>query len=199
MIVIGVTGSLGSGKSEVARMLAGKGTHILDADLVAKQVIRRGTPVYQAVLKLFGRQYLGLHGELNRKKLAARVFSNAEDLDKLNTLIHPAVIVEFMRQIHGANRKKGVLVLDVPLLFESKMQNLADVTVVVSARADRRIARARKKGISKPLALKILANQWPLKKKQRLADFVIHNDGSKAELERKVLEILEKIKQGGVK
>ncbi len=201
MIVIGITGSLATGKSEVAKILKKKGAHVFDADRVARDVIRKGTPVYGAILKIFGRGYLSADGRINRKKLAAHVFNHPKDLDKLNTLIHPAVIVDCIRRIHGVKRKKGILVLDVPLLFESKMQNLADVTVVVSATPSRRAARAIKKGISKKLGQKILKNQWPLKKKERLADFVVYNNGSKAELKRKVLRLLDEIKtktNGGI-
>ncbi|OGW81206.1 MAG: dephospho-CoA kinase [Omnitrophica bacterium RIFCSPHIGHO2_02_FULL_51_18] len=193
-MVIGVTGSLASGKSEVARILQTQGAHVLDADLAAKEVIRKGKPVYRAVLKLFGREYLAPNGQIDRKKLARHVFDEPKELDKLNTLIHPAVIVDFIREIYSAKRRKGVLVLDVPLLFESKMRNLADVTVVVSARLPVMIARAKKKGVPENLARKILSSQWPLKKKERLADFVIQNNGSKPELKKKVLEVLAKIK-----
>ncbi len=199
MIVIGVTGSLASGKSEVARILKRKGARVLDADLVAKGVIEKGKPVYRALLKLFGPEYLARDGRIDRKKLAVRVFSNPKDLERLNTLIHPAVIVDFIGRIYTAKSKKGILVLDVPLLYESRMQDLADVTVVVSASSKKMISRAAKKGIPARLARKILSSQWPLKKKERLADFVVRNDGSRAELERKVLGILEKIKRGGVK
>lgn len=194
MIVIGVTGSLASGKSEVTAILKRRGARVFDADVSARHVIQKGKPVYKAVLKLFGRKFLAANGQIDRRRLAEHVFSHPQDLDKLNTLIHPAVIVDAIRQIHSAKRQKGILVLDVPLLFESKMQNLADVTVVVSASPKNALARAGKKGILEPLARKILSSQWPLKKKEKMADFVIQNDGSKAELEKKVLEILEKIK-----
>lgn len=89
--------------------------------------------------------------------------------------------------------KPGMLVLDVPLLFESKMEELADVTVVVSASTRRLIERSREKGISPALAGKIISTQWPLQRKKRLADFVIENDGTLKDLEEKVKEVFKKI------
>ena len=195
MIVIGVTGNLASGKSEVAEILKEKGARIFDADLSARRVVQKGKPVYKAILKLFGKKFLTPGGQIDRRAFAGHVFFHPGDLDKLNTLIHPAVIVDCLNQIQCAKRHKGVLVLDVPLLFESKMKNLADVTIVVSTSLKNQLARAKKKGIPERLAKRILSSQWPIKKKERMADFVIQNNGPKAELKGKVLEILEKIKQ----
>ena len=193
MIVVGVTGNLASGKSEAVKIFKKLGAKVFDADVAAKQAVKKGKPAYQAILKIFGRQYLGKSGELDRKKLAWRVFSNPKDLKKLNILIHPGVIFESLKLIERLRKKKGVLVLDVPLLFESKMAELADCTVVVSTRKQKMIARAAKKGLPAGLAKKILSTQWPLSKKEHLADFVIKNNGTTAQLEKEVRWVLNKI------
>ena len=195
MIVIGLTGNLASGKSEAAGIFKRFGAVIFDADTAAKEVVQKGKPVYRAILKIFGRDYLKKSGELDRKKLAWHVFSHPGDLKKLNILIHPGVIVECFKEIERLKNKKGILVLDAPLLFESKMENLADFTVVVSSSTKNTLKRARKKGLPLDLTRKILSTQWPLKRKEKLADFVIQNNGSRKNLERQVLEVVNKIRE----
>ena len=194
MIIVGVTGSFSSGKSQTVLIFKRFGAKVFDADKAAKQVVRKGAPVTRAIVKLFGRDFLKKNKELDRKKLAGYVFSHPRALKKLNILIHPAVIVECFKTIERFRDRKGLLVLDVPLLFESNMGHLADYTVVVSATKATILKRAKRKGVSAALAKKILSTQWPLKRKARLADFVIRNDGSIRDLERQVRKILEEIK-----
>lgn len=194
MIVVGVTGSFSSGKSQTVLIFKRYGAKVFDADKAAKRVVRKGTPVTRAIIKLFGRDFLKKNKELDRKKLADHVFSHPKALKKLNILIHPEVIVECFKRIECFRDRKGILVLDVPLLFESSMGRLADCTVVVSATKATILKRAKQKGVSGALTRKILSTQWPLKRKVRLADFVIRNDGSVKQLEKQVREVLEKIK-----
>ena len=193
MIVVGVTGSFASGKSEVVRFLKRKGASVFDADRAAKKVVREGTPVYRALVKLFGKQFVDKHGRLDRRKLAEYVFRRPSELTKLNTLVHPAVIFEILKLIRQRERKKGILVLDVPLLFESKMQALADVTVLVTADQKLITKRAGTKGIGADLARRILRAQWPVSRKKKLADFVIENNGTLKNLEKKVNKIYQTI------
>lgn len=193
MIVVGVTGSLSSGKSETAALFRKKGAVVFDADVSARKALSKGSPTHAAVLKLFGKELAGANGQLDRKKLAWHVFSQPEDLKKLNTLVHPGVIFDCLKMISSNRERAGVLVLDVPLLFESHMENLADYTVVVSASRPRILARSKAKGIPPALASKIIASQWPIAKKEKHADFVIKNDGTKKELEDKVSKIYNTI------
>src|SRR3989338_3585960 len=193
MIIIGVTGSFSSGKSQTVLIFKRIGAKVFDADKAAKRVVRKGAPVTQAIAKLFGRDFLKKNKELDRKKLADHVFSHPRDLKKLNILIHPGVIVECFKRIERFRGRKGLLVLDVPLLFESKMECLADHTVVVSASKATILKRARQKGIPGSLANKILSTQWSLKRKEHFADFVIRNDGSVKQLEKQVRGVLERI------
>ena len=193
MIVVGVTGSLASGKSEVVRLFKKRGAEVFDADNAAKKAVQKGKPAYKAILKILGKGFLKNNGELDRKKLAWHVFSHPGDLKKLNILIHPGVIFECFKMIEQFKRKKGLLVLDVPLLFESKMEGLADCTVVVYSKKDKMLGRARKRGLPEDLAKKILSAQWPLEKKKKLADFSIENNGSLADLEKQVLKLTQLI------
>lgn len=193
MIIVGVTGNLSTGKTAVTKIFKDHGAVAFDADMAARTLIRKGKPAYQALVKMFGRDFLLPGGEVDRKKLAQRVFSSSADLKKLNILVHPGVIFEALALIQRNKRKKGLLVLDVPLLFESKMDGLADWTVVVRSPLEASLKRSEEKGIPRALAKKILSTQWPMAKKAQHADFVVDNDGSLKELERKVLDLIKKI------
>ena len=194
MIIIGVTGNLASGKSEVAGILKRKGAKVFDADHAAKLGVGIGMPAYKAIVKIFGNGYLNKDRTLDRKKLAAHVFSHPADLKKLNTLIHPGVIFECFKMIEQTKKKKGILALDVPLLYESKMETLADVTVVINSSLKNILKRTKRNGLPESLVRKIISTQWPIERKARRADFVIENNGTLKELEKKVLEVVKKIK-----
>ncbi len=196
MIVVGVTGNLASGKSEVAKFFKAWGALVFDADTAAKKAVEKGRPAYRALVKLFGEAFLLPTGEVHRKKLAEHVFRHPKDLKKLNTLIHPGVIFESLKEIEKNQKKKGILVLDAPLLFESKMQGLVDFTVVVSSAERELIKRAVKKDLNTELAKKILSTQWPLRRKEKMADFVIENNGTLKDLEKKSRHIWDQIKKG---
>ncbi|MCG3176518.1 MAG: Dephospho-CoA kinase [Candidatus Omnitrophica bacterium] len=193
MIVVGLTGGLATGKTQAARIFKKLGARIFDADEVARRLLRRGTPAYRGVVQIFGADYLGPKGDIDRAKLARRVFSSPKDLKKLNTLVHPGVIFECLQVIRRLKGRKGLLVLDVPLLFESHMERMADVTVVVKAKPATVYARTDKKGLSRKLARAIIASQWSLARKARLADHVLDNDGTPKELEQQVREVRERI------
>ena len=194
MIVIGVTGSLASGKTEVAAVFKKLGARIFDADRVARRLIRSGSVLNESIGMLFGKEYLKTDGQINRKKLADHVFRSPKELRKLNTLIHPDVMMSALEVIRRSKEQRGrVLVLDVPLLFESRMDGLAGTTVLVKSTTPRMIERARKKGIGASMAKKILSCQWPNSRKEPLADIVITNNGSLRDLRRRAKEVFFEI------
>ena len=199
MITVGLTGNLASGKSEAAKYFKKKGAHVVDADGIARELTLKGKPLFKAIVKIFGKEFTEKGGQLDRKKLARHVFSHPKELKKLNVLVHPGVIVEIYKEIEMMRSKKGLLILDVPLLFESKMEKLADFTVVVKASEASMLSRASRRGIPSELARQILAAQWPMMKKARLADFVIDNNGTSEELaehvNRVTADILKEQKQ----
>lgn len=193
MIVVGVTGNLASGKSCVAKLFQKMGATVIDADAIARKLIRKGKPIHKALKKVFGEKFLTRSGEIDRRKLAWHVYTHPRELRKLNILTHPGVILEVYKSIEKAKNKRGLLVLDVPLLFESRMEKLADVTVVVRSSEREMFWRALRRGVPKTLAKKILAAQWPQGRKARLADFIIENNGSLAELEVKAKKVYAEI------
>jgi len=193
VIVVGITGSLASGKTQVTDLFKKYGARTFDADASARKAVKKGSPVYGAIVKLFGRKYLKPDGSLDRAKLAERAFSHPKDLRKLNILIHPRVILDGLEVIDEVRGKEGILALDVPLLFESKMNNLADFTVLVRSRRETTLARAHKRGMPKKLARKILVAQWSPERKAKLVDFVIHNDGDVHALDKQVSGLIKEI------
>ncbi len=193
MIVLGVTGNLASGKTAVAEAFHKMGAKVINADALARKLIRKGTPIHKAIVKIFGEKFLMKNKEIDRRKLAWHVFSNPGERKKLNILTHPGVILEVYQIIEKLKNKKGILVLDVPLLFESRMQKLVDVTLVVCSSEKDMLSRAARRGVPRELAKKILASQWPLSKKARLSDYVIQNEGSLKELEAKAKKIYEQL------
>ncbi len=194
MQVIGVTGSLACGKSAVSSFFKKWGAQVIDADRLAADLTRKGTPIYKAIVKIFGSEFVQKNGQLDRRRLAERVFSHPKDLKKLNVLIHPSVILETYKIIEKFKNKDGLIVLDVPLLFESKMEKLVEKVILVSSNQPMILRRAAARGIPPALAKKILSSQWSLARKAKMSDFVIHNNGTLEELEAKAKKIFENIK-----
>lgn len=178
MLVIGVTGGLGSGKSTVAAMFAKLGAKVLDADRIAAQQTQKTGLCFRKIVKAFGTEVLG-GGTLDRKKLAKIVFADTKKLSKLEKIIHPVVLKEIRTKVRQYKRRGNVkaVVLDVPLLFESGLYRDTDVNIVVKASRFRQIQRAKKRLHISPLeALQRIQRQMPLKTKVQWAESVIDNN-----------------------
>ena len=130
MILVGLTGGIGSGKSVVSSQLATHGAIIVDADVIVRDLQRPGQPVFLAIVERFGAEVLAESGHLDRAALASKVFADAEALAALNQIVHPAVGVEMMRRIDAQRSSRRVVVLDVPLLAENPRLGLGGVLVV---------------------------------------------------------------------
>ena len=194
--IIGITGSLCSGKSSVASMFARLGAKIVDADKIAHQLIEKHGVCFKRVIDAFGKDILNAQG-IDRTKLANIVFKDKNKLKQLEDIIHPAVIKEIKKEIKNFKKTKdgkSVLALDVPLLFEAGLGRLTDFNIVVKASYEDRIKRAVcKLGISRADAVRRIKAQMPLRAKLPLADFVIDNNRSKQDTFSQVKIIWDEI------
>ncbi len=192
---IGLTGGLGTGKSTVAKIIRQQGFPVLDADEVAREVVRAGTPGLKSVLDEFGAEFLGRDGELDRQKLARLVFSNPDNLLRLEAIIHP-LVQERVAALKAAEKAKGhdLVFYDVPLLFEKKIGGF-DSVVVVSAKPEVQRERLhRRNNWTDEEVQRRLSNQIPLSEKIAQADYVIENNGDMDALKAAVLKLLKKLK-----
>lgn len=175
-VVIGLTGGIASGKSTVLAEFRRRGAKVIDCDKIAREVVRPGTSAIAKIKKRFGGQVLKRDGSLDRSALARIVFSDSGKRKTLEAIIHPQVKREVFKRLKKIRR--GVVVVDVPLLFETKWQDDFDKTLVVWAAEKTQVARLmRRNGFSSAQALKRVRAQMPLAKKRRKADFVIDNSG----------------------
>lgn len=194
MIVVGVTGSLGTGKSTVAQLLARRGAHVLNADAMAHALMAPGTPVWRRLRRRFGAGVVSADGRIDTNALAAVGFATRAAWRDLCRIVHPAVIAETRRQLAALRRRvpSTVAVLDVPLLIESGMTSLVDWLVVVAADRRTQVARARRRW---PVAeiRRRLRWQMPLREKVRQADVVIDNNASHRATAAQVRRLWERI------
>jgi dephospho-CoA kinase len=188
MLLVGLTGGIGSGKSTVASMLAARGAVVVDADDLARRAVETGTPGFERVRETFGDAVLRPDGLLDREALAAVVFRDPEARRKLEAIVHPEVARLFMEE-RERHAEASVLVYAVPLLVENNLQGMFDVVVVVTAAPETRLARLEQRGLQAAAARDRMAAQLPDEERERVADVVIRNDGSMEDLERRVDEL----------
>lgn len=186
MILVGLTGGIGSGKSTVSALLAQRGAVILDADAIARELQRAGQPVLAAVIERFGDDMLTEDGELDRLRLATLVFADPAALADLNALVHPAVGVELVRRIEAAKGTDAVVVLDSPLLAEHPREGMA-ATIVVDVPIETAVDRlVHQRGMTEADARARIARQISREERLATADRVIDNSGDRAALEAQV-------------
>lgn len=186
MLLVGLTGGIGSGKSTVARLLAARGAVILDADLFAREALATGTAAFDRVVSLFGSEVVGPSGDLDRAAIAARVFSDDVRREELEAIVHPEVRGRIAEGIAGEVGSDRVVVVESPLLIETGAHDELPVVVVVSASDPTRIARLTARGMDEADARARMASQMPLEDKAAVADVLLDNDGTEAELEAQV-------------
>ncbi|MBI4227203.1 MAG: dephospho-CoA kinase [Candidatus Omnitrophica bacterium] len=193
MVVVGVTGSLGTGKSTVAQWLARRGARVLNADAMAHALMGPGTPVWRRLRRRFGAGIAAPDGPIDRRALAAAGFASRAAWRDLCRIVHPAVIAETRRQLTALRRRapSAVVVLDVPLLIESGMTSLVDVVVVVAADRRTQMARARRRWPAAEIQRRVRW-QMPLAEKCRRADVVIDNRGSRRATAAQVRRLWER-------
>jgi len=179
MLLIGLTGGFGSGKTTVARMFHYMGAYIIDADKICHDLMMPGKNVYKRALSCFGKDIVQKRHAIDKIKLSSIVFNNTKKLKMLNNIVHPEVIKEIRNRIKK-NKKRRCILVDAPLLIECGLYKEMNVVIVVKTSGDRQIKRLRKKdNIAREDALKRIKTQMPFKKKMSFADFIIDNNGSK--------------------
>ncbi|MDP8266078.1 MAG: dephospho-CoA kinase [Candidatus Aceula meridiana] len=191
MFVIGITGSFGSGKTSVASLFKAKGALVVDTDKLAHKLIQPDASCFKSIVKLFGEDIL-VCGRIDRKKLADVVFKDSKALRKLNEIVHPLVVAQTKKKITQYRRAKKVkaIILDVPLLIESKMHLLCNYIVVVKATQPLQIKRLKQRsGLPKNEVARRIKAQMPINQKLKYADFVIDNRKSLFQTQKQVEEI----------
>ena len=197
MMLVALTGNIASGKSTVARMLAARGATLVDADVLAREVVRAGTPAYDAIVERWGADVLAPDGVLDRAALRARVFADPDELEALNAIVHPEVgRLRDERVAEARARGARVVVCDIPLLFERNLADDFDVVILVDAPRPLRLERlVRDRALRATEAMAMIAAQMPAELKRARADFVIDNVGTTYELEREVDRVWREVGQ----
>ena len=181
-MVIGVTGNSGSGKSEISKILSNKiNAKIIYADKVVKELYTPGQEYYNKILELFGNKVLEKNNKLNRNKIAEIIYNNESEREKLNNLTYKYVVDEIKKRI---KKEKNInIIIDAPLLFESKLDEICDITVAVLAEKSLKINRiCTRDNIEQKIAISRLAIQKEDSYYQKKADYIVTNNGKKDEI-----------------
>ncbi|SEQ72049.1 dephospho-CoA kinase [Piscibacillus halophilus] len=191
-LIIGLTGSIATGKSTVSNMFKAWEIPVVDADQIAREVVEPGKPAYQKIVEHFGKKVLYDNGTLNRKKLGEIVFGNDEERKKLNSFIHPEIRKEMVRQREEyVSAGESAVVLDIPLLFESKLFDYVDKVLVVYVDPEIQLERLMERdGSDKEEALSRIQSQIPITEKKERADAIVDNTGTIENSKEQLKEIL---------
>jgi len=198
MILVGLTGSLATGKSTVAKMFKRCGAAVIDADELARQVVEPGKPAWREIVKVFGKGVLNPNLTINRHVLGEIVFRHPARRRALERIIHPRVAREQARLTSQAARKdpKTVVIYDVPLLFEAGLDKRVDNIVVVTADRETQIVRLKQRNrLTRTEAIRRIRSQMPLTRKIRRADFVLDGSRTRASLRKQVRQLYRNLRQ----
>jgi dephospho-CoA kinase len=192
---VGLTGGIGSGKSEVSRRLAAHGAVIIDADAIAREVVEPGTPGLDQVVTSFGKEILLPDGSLDRPRLGEIVFGDAEQRARLNAIVHPLVAAR-MRELEALAGAGSIVVHDVPLIAENNLAGGYDLVVVVDVPPRLQLERlVRQRGMTRDQARARIAAQASRAQRLAIAGIVIDNSGSLAELDRLTGELWTELRR----
>ncbi|MCL5774072.1 MAG: dephospho-CoA kinase [Firmicutes bacterium] len=177
IVLIGLTGGIGSGKGTAAKILAEFGAKIIDADVISRELTKQGLPLWREIVRRWGKQILKEDGEIDRKKLASIVFSSYRELEELNSMTHPAIIAEVNKRI--SENPDDLMVLVAPLLIEAGITEAVDYLWVVTLDVEKQIERIiQRDGCNREEAQARIQAQMPLIEKVKFADVIIDNSGT---------------------
>ena len=192
MLKIGLTGGIGSGKSAVSTYFKKLGAFIFDADTVAKKILSNNNTAQNEIIAEFGTDVINVNGSIDKKKLSRIAFRNDDNQLKLNTIIHPYVFKEIDLSFQSILKKQNhdVFIVDAALIYESGADAHMDYVIVVTSNLKLRTERVMNRGnISREDFLKRIDLQWPENDKVEMADYIIHNNGTKKELEEEAKKV----------
>ena len=198
MLVVGLTGGVASGKTAVSQVLREEGATILDADLIARELVEPHRPAWEELKRAFGDEVLNPDGSVQRKKLAAQIFSHPEKREVLNAILHPRIRDEINARLRVIREKDpgAIVVIDAALLVESGDYQGMDGVIVVSASETQQVERLREReGLDEDAARQILASQTSVEERLRVADFVIRNEGCLEDTRRRAKEVFQALKK----
>ena len=198
MLIVGLTGGVASGKSIVSRILKEEGAYLIDADQIARELVQPRTPTWKELIKVFGKEILQKDGSIHRKKLAAKVFSDPEQRNLLNRILHPRIKKEMGRRLKAIGQKdpEAIVVIDAPLLIETGNHREMDKVIVVISTEEQQIERLKERqGVNQEEAQRIIASQIATEEKLKVADFVIRNEGSLEETVRRARGVFQELKR----
>jgi len=198
MLIVGLTGGVASGKSTVAKVWQEEGAYVIDADQIARDLVRPHTSTWRELVKVFGKEILQKDESLDRKALAAIIFSDPDKRNRLNELLHPRIKEETRRRLVsiGQSDPEAMVVIDAALLVETGSYREVDQLVVVDATEAQQIDRlGKREGIEPEEALRMMSAQMPLEEKVKVADRVIRTEGSLEETRRKAREVFQELKR----
>lgn len=195
--IIGLTGGIATGKSTADKFFERKGIPIIDTDQIAHHIYDPGKIAWKEIKDEFGEQVVNFDQTINRQVLGKIVFSDPDKMQKLNHITHPQVLIEVKNKITEFEKvDTPIVVLDVPLLYESGYENLCDQVIVITLPEKLQIKRLIKRNnLNYEDALKRINSQMPLAQKAKLADYVVDNSGSVNDLDEQLSEVLKKIKE----
>ena len=198
MLSVGLTGGIASGKSTVAQMFVARGAYLMDFDKLAHELQEPGNTAWKEIIKYFGEGILNQNDTIDRNRIALIVFTDKKKLEALNNIVHPLVFNLWQERLDKIKRQEwhAIVLSDVPLLFEGKMKDLFDLTMLILISPEEQINRLMaRNGLSRDEAQLRLKNQMPIADKIGLADIVIDNQSDVAQTEIKVAEIWQQLKE----
>ncbi len=194
MIVTSLTGNIGCGKSSAINIIKRSGIKTLNSDEIGHNVLK-SEEIKKKLTREFGKNIILESGEIDRKKLGEIVFGNSKKLEKLNKIVHPAILEEIYKELKEFSKSEKIVVLEIPLLFEVSLEKFFRPIILVYCSKENQIKRIKERDNLNGIEIeKRINSQIKIDEKISKSDFVIKNDGSKEELEKKVLNVLKDIK-----
>ncbi len=197
MLLVGLTGGIASGKSAVSKIFKSLGAYVIDADVIAHDLIKPGLPAWSEIVERFERKILSGDGSINRKLLGGIIFKDPAKREVLNSILHPKIFEEAERQRKEIEKEDpdAIILFDVALLVETRAYERVDVVILVYAGEELQIRRIMERdGLTRADAIERISAQMPSEEKIRYADYIIDTSGLQEEVEGQTMEIFKKLK-----